>query len=330
MTRLTFRVTSSPFLETQVLHQVATDHEAEFPIAASIVRSKFYVDDCLTGADTLESSRNSSTPFSLRPQKVENELLETIPEDLREKETIHLIAAPDECQKALGIHWDTGRDTFHVATPILTPRTGPTKWQVASDVARTFDLLGWYAPSVVVLKILLQNLWKLGMTWDEPVPEELAAVWRSWQAELSSITEHPIPRCYFHLEKKRHVQLHGFSDASNVAYGGVVYLRTLYQDTSVSVSIVHAKTKVAPLSPPGTTPRLELCGAQVLSKLLVTAMESLDITLQEVFAWSDSTIVLCWLHMPPEQMNSYVSNRVGDTVSRIPSQNWRHVPYQPS
>ena len=56
MSRLTFGVTSSPFLATQVLHQVASDHSDEFPMAAKIIRSQFYVDDCLTGADTLEAA----------------------------------------------------------------------------------------------------------------------------------------------------------------------------------------------------------------------------------------------------------------------------------
>ena len=165
------------------------------------------------------------------------------------------------------------------------------------------------------------------MSWDEPVLEELASIWWDWQVELHHITEYPIPRCYYHLtRRKRQTQLHRFADAPNLAYGGVVYMRTLYQDATVSVSIILAKTKDVPLSPPGTTPRLELCGAQVLSKLLITAMESLNIPLQDVFAWSDSTIVLCWLHMSPERMNTYVSNRVGDTVSRIPAEEWRHVP----
>ena len=113
------------------------------------------------------------------------------------------------------------------------------------------------------------------------------------------------------------------ADASNVAYGGVVYIRTLYEDATVSVGLVHAKTMVAPLSPAGTTPRLELCGAQVLCKLLVTAMTALDIPLQDVFARSDSTIILCWLHMPPDQLNTYVSNRVGDILTRVPAQHWR-------
>ena len=337
MTCLTFGVTSSPFLATQVLHQVATDHHDEFPRAADIITSRFYVDDVLTSSDTLEDATNIRTELNNLIQKVgmtlrkwrsnSGDLLNTIPEELREKETVHLIFAPGQCQKALGVHWDTEQDTLHVATPVLLPLTGPTKRQITSDVAKTFDLLGWFAPAVVVLKILLQKLWTLGMSWDEPVPEELASIWRDWQAELHHITEYPIPRCYYHLtRRKRQTQLHGFADASNLAYGGVVYMRTLYQDATVSVSIVLAKTKVAPLSPPGTTPRLELCGAQVLSKLLITAMESLDIPLQDVFAWSDSTIVLCWLYMPPERMNTYVSNRVGDTVSKIPAEQWRHVP----
>ena len=55
MTRVTFGVTSSPFLTTQVLRQVAKDNEKQYPRAAKIV-SNFYVDDCLTGAATPEEA----------------------------------------------------------------------------------------------------------------------------------------------------------------------------------------------------------------------------------------------------------------------------------
>ena len=37
-------------------------------------------------------------------------------------------------------------------------------------------------------------------------------------------------------------ELHGFSYASNVAYAGVVYLRALYTDSTVSVTLLMAKT----------------------------------------------------------------------------------------
>ena len=55
MTRAMFGVTSSPFLATQVLRQVAKDHKNQYPRAAKII-SNFYVDDCLTGTATPEEA----------------------------------------------------------------------------------------------------------------------------------------------------------------------------------------------------------------------------------------------------------------------------------
>ena len=48
--------------------------------------------------------------------------------------------------------------------------------------------------------------------------------------------------------------------------------------------------------------------------------------LLQMYAWSDSTIVLCWLSTPPAKLKTYVCNRVMDTVSRIPATHWRYVP----
>ena len=56
MTQATFGVTSSPFLATQVLRQVAIDHQQEYPEAAALITSSFYVDDCLTGATNLKET----------------------------------------------------------------------------------------------------------------------------------------------------------------------------------------------------------------------------------------------------------------------------------
>ena len=95
MTRLTFGVTCSPFLATRVLLQVAEDHEQEFPRAVHLVRQAFYVDDCLTGADTLEETtvlrRELNTLLAkgcmtLRKWRSSSSaVMETVPKDLREK-----------------------------------------------------------------------------------------------------------------------------------------------------------------------------------------------------------------------------------------------------
>ena len=46
------------------------------------------------------------------------------------------------------------------------------------------------------------------------------------------------------------VQLHGFSDASEGAYAGVVYVRATDLNHDVHLSLVIAKTKVAPINLP--------------------------------------------------------------------------------
>ncbi len=336
MTRVTFGVTSSPFLATQVLRQLAKDYQKEYPRASHIVNTQFYVDDCLTGASTVteaaEIRAELNSLLALACMKLckwrshSSELLQTIPDEMKEKESLHIISPPDQCHKALGLHWNTSTDSFHVATPTLVSSDKPSKRKIASDVARTFDLLGWFAPCTVMIKIQLQQLWKLKTGWDEQVPGQLAQNWKSWRDELKLITSHPIPR--YPLEPGKHIrslQLHGFSDASNAAYAGVVYLRAVYTDSTVSTSLVMAKTKVAPING-STTPRLELCGAQLLSKIMSIVANALSIPISGLYAWSDSTITLCWLSTPPARLKAYVCNRVADTVSRIPAHHWRHVP----
>ena len=81
-------------------------------------------------------------------------LLQTVPAELKEEDEGHFTAAPEQCHKALGIHWHTKEDTLHVATPTYQETTQATE-TVIIDIARTFDALGWYSPAVVQLKILL-------------------------------------------------------------------------------------------------------------------------------------------------------------------------------
>lgn len=91
-------------------------------------------------------------------------------------------------------------------------------------------------------------------------------------------------------------EIHGFSDASEVAYAAVVYLRISDTFNRTHLSLVMSKSKVAPIKRL-TIPRLELCGAQLLARLIHHIRQVLDIPLSHVHAWTDSTIVLNWLNV---------------------------------
>ena len=121
------------------------------------------------------------------------------------------------------------------------------------------------------------------------------------------------------------MELHGFSDASEAAYAAVVYVQATYQNHSPTCRIVMSKTKIAPVKSLSMS-RLELCGATLLSKVLTTVRQTLNIPIEDVHAWSDSSIVIAWLDGSPKCYKTYVGNRIAAITNLIPPSSWRHVP----
>ena len=83
----------------------------------------------------------------------------------------------------------------------------------------------WFSPSTIMVKILLQRLWEVKIGWDDTVPSSIYDVWFQWISEPKMLATKHIPRCHFpqHFQVTT-LQLHGFSDASEHAYAGVIYL----------------------------------------------------------------------------------------------------------
>ena len=137
--------------------------------------------------------------------------------------------------------------------------------------------------------------------------------------------DHLIPRCCYpkRIEVKS-VQLHGFCDASESAYTAAVYLRVLDEKDTITISLVVAKTKVAPIKRL-TIPRLELCGAVLLARLVNHVGKVLQIHTNDAYAWTDSLVVLSWLRGNPRRFKTFVGNRVSEVMELIPPNRWQHV-----
>lgn len=72
-------------------------------------------------------------------------------------------------------------------------------------------------------------------------------------------------------------------------------------------------------------PRLELCGAQLLSKLTKKVIHSLDISFDSVTLWTDSKIVLGWIQSNPKRYKSFIASRIYKINRASDKNNWYHV-----
>ncbi|XP_051165703.1 uncharacterized protein LOC127284351 [Leptopilina boulardi] len=120
-------------------------------------------------------------------------------------------------------------------------------------------------------------------------------------------------------------ELHGFSDASTAAYAAVVYLRVISRSGDVQISLLSSKTKVAP-EKQLSVPRLELCGAVLLARLMKQLLALSEFNSFQSYCWTDSSIVRAWLKLPSSHWKTFVANRVSEIHTLIPDITWLHVP----
>ena len=175
-------------------------------------------------------------------------------------------------ERTLGLLWDCQIDSFTFKSSIKTQVK--TKRQVLQEVASVFDPLGFLAPIVMTAKILLQDIWRSGADWDDPLPPTLVDIWTSWANELQSMASLKIPRCFRLTEKPVAYELHVCSDASKLGFGAAVYLRAEYPSGTFRLNLLLAKSRVAPLRQL-SIPRLELQGAVLGVRLCDSVIKEL-------------------------------------------------------
>jgi len=103
--------------------------------------------------------------------------------------------------------------------------------------------------------------------------------------------------------------MHIFSDASEKAYGSVVYLRSINREHKVTVALLCSKSRVAPTKML-TIPRLELQAAKLSIQLYNRVKIALKNENFETYFWTDSEIVLNWIHADSTSYNTFVANRI--------------------
>ena len=117
--------------------------------------------------------------------------------------------------------------------------------------------------------MFLQELWKAGLLWDEPLSDSLQDKWKEILYKLKPLVTLKIPRFVGNITSSKKCKLLVFCDASMKAYATALYLRIETQN-SVSVNLAFSKMRLASkgtskkgLKKDITLPRLELLAVTI-------------------------------------------------------------------
>ncbi|XP_014665117.1 PREDICTED: uncharacterized protein LOC106807320 [Priapulus caudatus] len=332
-----FGATSSPSCSNFALRKTAQDCKEQFnaEVVDTVLRN-FYVDDCLKSLKSVDSAvslvkdlqalLNCGGFHIAKWISNSREVMSYIPVSERAKEVKDLDLDQDvlPIERALGVQWCVESDAF--CFHIGVKEQPLTRRGILSMVSSVYDPLGFLAPLMLKAKVILQELCKLELEWDQQIPEKFSSQWRIWLQDLDRLASFKIARCVKPqgFGQVQSAQLHHFSDASETGYGTVSYLRLTNEEGKSHCSFIMGKSRVAPLKQT-TIPRLELTAATVAVRTDKMLKGELDIPIDRTVFWTDSMAVLRYIWNTTSRFHTFVANRL--TVihgGSLPS-DWRYV-----
>ncbi|XP_043069570.2 uncharacterized protein [Drosophila bipectinata] len=340
MRAMTFGISCAPFIAHFVRDKNAETHQEEFPLALNAIQRAHYVDDFI------DSMRNEQEAIQITREVIEvhrrggfeirnwSSNSEEVLESLQDNGNVGTQKPVDFCatEKILSMFWDPHNDMFkfickfaRLKRDVLAENVVPTKREVLQVLMSIFDPLGFLSCQTIGLKILLQCIWRQKIEWDQELPEKILEEWHQWKTILQDIRTFEVPRCFSPpTSEPCQIGLHTFVDASEQAYSAVCYLRVATDDR-VGVSLVMAKSKVAPLKPL-SIPYMELQAAVMGARLAQNVMSTRNQRIDNATYWSDSKTVLQWLTMDPRNFHQFVMHRVAEILETTLVEQWRWIP----
>ena len=337
MTVHLFGASSSPGCANFGLKRAADEGEDKFGSdAANFIRNNFYVDDGLVSVATedeaialVDQTKQICKARGINVCKfVSNseKVIQNIPIEERAKgmQDLEILRGGDPVERTLGLEWSIKQDSFKFSINLKDRPT--TRRGLLSAVSSLFDPLGLLCPVIVVGKQILQDICKLKLDWDEALPQPIIDRWISWKNSLFQLESLRIPRCYQpeNFGTLTDVQLHHFSDASQLGLGQCSYLRLKDDQGIVHCSLVMGKARVCPLKVINI-PRLELSAAALSVKLARFLSRELDYNSVIEHFWTDSEVALGYINNDAKRFHVYVSNRVQQIRNYASTDQWHYV-----
>ncbi|XP_055614692.1 uncharacterized protein LOC129761013 [Uranotaenia lowii] len=334
----TFGATCSPCSAQYAKNLNASEHRDRYPEAAAAIVEGTYVDDFLDSRDSAREAVeiaqgvvtiNGAAGFQIPTwQSNSIEVLREISNESENSTKRFSVDRMTATDRVLGMVWRPSPDVFVFENvfrddlqTLLTGHIIPTKRQVLQVVMSLFDPLGIIAAFTIHGKILMQDIWRSGVNWDELIRLTDFENWKRWIGVLPDLAKVTIPRCYF--PNYDPIRANAPINASETAYACVAFFRIVDRG-SPRCCLVASKAKVTSLRPQ-SIPRNELNGAVIGARLMESIVDSHRLKICKRYFWTDSSVVISWLHADPRKYRQYVGFRVGEILSKTQVDEWRWI-----
>ena len=88
-----------------------------------------------------------------------------------------------DLNKVLGLGWKIEEDSLRLVGAVSPPK-GVTKREILSCISRIFDPLGYMLPVTIKSRILLQEIWRTKVDWDDNLSTEFMKLWEDLFKDL--------------------------------------------------------------------------------------------------------------------------------------------------
>ncbi|XP_036341067.1 uncharacterized protein LOC118750456 [Rhagoletis pomonella] len=342
MQSMVFGAICSPCIAEYVKNKNAEEFRQLYPDAVAAIINSHYVDDFVASfRDQQEAERicrevvfiHAEGGFQLRSfvSNIRDIEVSLNKEPGTVSQPVSLESVTNH-EKILGMYWNMATDSFEfqfkfhrIPKPVLEGIRAPTKRELLSIIMAVFDPFGILADFLLFAKVLIQEVWKSRIEWDEVIPDKLQNKWFAWWGEFKRVNEIQIRRWYSpQLQAAVSIQLHIVVDASQVAFAAAGYFRVTSAE-NCEVTFVAGKTRGAPqklLS----VPRLELQAAVLGVRLAKLICHGHSIQLDATIYWSDSQTVLHWVNSEERKFKPFVGHRIAEILSSSTPPQWRWIP----
>ena len=335
---LIYGVRSSGNQSERALRETARLSQATYPEVFEIISKDVYVDDCLSGeatedlafkrADEMEVVLNKGG-FKLKGVTFSNHK----PEEKLSKDGTTVNVA--------GMVWEPKGDFLSLDISELNfakkcrgkkpascdSKVIPsclTRRHCVAKVAEIFDITGKVTPIVAAMKLDLRDLVNLQLGWDDTLPDNLRALWKSHFQMMEEL-----PKLKYHRavipDDAVDVSINTIDtgDASQSMICIAIYARYKRLDGSFSCQLILGRSKILP---DGTTPpRAEMMAATLNAHTGQVVRKALHKYHKEYVKLTDSQIVIHWINSDSKPLKTWVKNRVIEIRRFSPPENWYYV-----